>query len=117
MKTNDEILEGITCCTIEEDADLDIKENMYYNYEDVIMAMNQAREQYIILFKPYFLEYWECVKGVVDINGWVYSKEVPYLLDAYFETNTGKQIEFEKMYEYKGEWRGYRWRPIEISAI
>lgn len=45
MKTNDEILEQLSCCTIEEDADLDVKENFYYKYEDVIKAMNEARKQ------------------------------------------------------------------------
>jgi hypothetical protein len=45
MKTNDEILENITCCTITEDADLDVKENFYYQYEDVIKAMNEVRKQ------------------------------------------------------------------------
>lgn len=45
MKTNDELLEKVSCCTIEEDADLDVKENFYYKYEDVIKAMNEARQQ------------------------------------------------------------------------
>lgn len=44
MKTNNEILENINCCTISEYADLDIKENFYYQYEDVIKAMNEARK-------------------------------------------------------------------------
>lgn len=68
-------------------------------------------------FQPHFLEYWNYVKGAIDENGWVYSKEVPYLLDAYFETNTKKEIEFQKMYEYVGDWRGYRWRPKSIVNL
>lgn len=43
--TNDEILEQLPSCTIEEDADLDIKENFFFKYEDVIVAMNEARAQ------------------------------------------------------------------------
>ena len=65
-------------------------------------------------FKPHFLQYWDYVKDVIDDDGWVYSKEVPYLLDFYFESNTGKKIEFEKMYKYEGKWRGSRWRPKSI---
>lgn len=64
-------------------------------------------------FKSHFLQYWEYVENVIDDDGWVYSKEVPYLLDAYFESNTNKEIEFEKSYD--GEWRGYRWRPKTIK--
>lgn len=45
MKTNDEILDQLTCCTIDGNADLDVKENFYYKYEDVIKAMNEARTQ------------------------------------------------------------------------
>ena len=45
MKTNEEILEQITSCTIDEDADLDVKENFYYKYEDVIKAMNEVSKQ------------------------------------------------------------------------
>lgn len=45
MKTNDEILDQLTCCTIDDNADLDVKENFYYKYEDVIKAMNEARTQ------------------------------------------------------------------------
>ena len=64
-------------------------------------------------FKPHFLQYWDMVKDVVDKDGWVYAKEVPFLLDAYFESNTEREIDFENHYE--GEWRGYRWRPKSIN--
>jgi hypothetical protein len=64
-------------------------------------------------FESHFLQYWDYVKDVIDDDGWVYSKDVPYLLDAYFEHNTEKEIQFEKHYE--GEWRGYRWRPKSIN--
>lgn len=43
MKTNDEILENMASCTISEDADLDVKENFYYSYADVIKAMDTVR--------------------------------------------------------------------------
>jgi len=36
--SNEEILEQITYCTIDEDADLENPENFYYQYEDVIVA-------------------------------------------------------------------------------
>lgn len=75
--------------------------------------MNQTKQK--IDFEPHFLQYWDHVKNVVDEEGWVYSKEVPYLLDAYFEHNTGQTIEFQKMYEYTGSWRGSRWRPKSIT--
>lgn len=69
-------------------------------------------------FHPYFkkdkFDYWDYVKDVIDDDGWIYSKEVPYLLDAYFESNTGEKIEFQKMYKYEGKWRGYRWRPKSL---
>lgn len=45
MKTNDELLEKVSCCTIEEDADLDVKENFYYKYNDVIAVMNMVRSE------------------------------------------------------------------------
>ena len=59
--------------------------------------------------------YWDHVKGSVDEDGWTYAKEVPYLLDYYFEKNTGKDTEYQKRYE--GEWRGIRWRPKELTEI
>lgn len=71
-------------------------------------------------FKIAYAQYWETVKDVIDEEGWVYTKEVPHLLDAYFELNTGKSIEFQKSFGKSGEnpnWltRGSRWRPIELS--
>lgn len=65
------------------------------------------------IYKQSYDQYWDIVKDSVDKDGWTYSKEVPHLTDYYFEGNTGKKIEFEKSYD--GEWRGYRWRPIELS--
>jgi|AntRauTorcE11897_2_1112592.scaffolds.fasta_scaffold00596_17 hypothetical protein len=64
-------------------------------------------------FEPHFLQYWDKVKDIVDEDGWVYSTESPHILDAYFEYNTGKKIEFQKSYD--GEWKGSRWRPKSIS--
>jgi hypothetical protein len=66
-------------------------------------------------FKPYFKVYWDYIKDVIDDEGWVYTKEVPHLLDAYFEMNTGTPIDFEK--SYAGEWKGPRWRPKAISEM
>lgn len=62
-----------------------------------------------------YLEYWKYVKDKVDTNGWTYSKEVPHLLDYYFEHNTKKEIEFEK--SYIGKWRGTRWRPKSLNHL
>ncbi len=39
--TKEEILDGITCCTISEDADLDNVENFYFQYSDVLKAMEK----------------------------------------------------------------------------
>jgi hypothetical protein len=66
-------------------------------------------------FEEHYLQYWDIVKDVVDENGWVYSKETPHLLDAYFESNTGKEIEFEK--SYQDPWKGTRWRPKSLSNV
>jgi hypothetical protein len=71
-------------------------------------------------FEVAYAQYWEIVKDNVDEDGWVYVKEVPHMLDAYFEHNTGKQIEFQKSFGKSGEnpnWltRGSRWRPIELN--
>lgn len=64
--------------------------------------------------------YWDNVKDSVDEDGWVYTKDVINMLDAYFEHNTGKQIEFQKSFGKSGDnpyWktRGSRWRPEELS--
>ena len=59
--------------------------------------------------------YWDIVKDIIDEDGWVYSKNSPHILDAYFSNNTGKEIEFQKSYKYEGEWKGSRWRPKELS--
>lgn len=66
--------------------------------------------------------YWDKVKHSVDDNGWVYTKDLPNILDAYFESNTGKQIEYQKSFGPSGSnenWltRGARWRPKELSEI
>jgi hypothetical protein len=75
--------------------------------------MNNNFEKHF--YHPDFTKYWDFVKNVIDENGWVYSKEVPHLLDSYFETNTNIKIDFEKSYEYEGSYRGYRWRPSSIK--
>lgn len=65
-------------------------------------------------------QYWEHVENHIDNEGWVYTKEVPHMLDAYFEQNTGKPIEFQKSFGPSGDnpnWltKGSRWRPKLIS--
>lgn len=65
-------------------------------------------------------EYWTLFEQYIDEDGWIYTKECPYLLDAIFEQNTGKEIEFQKSFGKSGDnpyWltRGSRWRPSELS--
>lgn len=71
-------------------------------------------------FQLAYAQYWDTVKYIIDEEGWVYTKEAPHLLDAYFEDNTGKEIEFQKSFGKSGDnphWltKGSRWRPIELS--
>lgn len=44
MKTADQILDNVMCCTIEEDAE-DLKENYYYRHNDVVKAIEQAQKE------------------------------------------------------------------------
>lgn len=72
------------------------------------------------IIKDSYKQYWEHVENHVDDEGWVYTKEVPHMLDAYFEHNTGDQIEFQKSFGPSGDnphWttKGSRWRPKAIS--
>ena len=71
-------------------------------------------------FQSAYAQYWDMVKDIIDEEGWVYTKEAPHMLDAYFESNTGKTIEFQKSFGKSGDnphWltRGSRWRPLELS--
>lgn len=71
-------------------------------------------------FRSAYGQYWDMVKNFVDEEGWVYTKEVPNMLDAYFEANTGNPIEFQKSFGASGDnphWltKGSRWRPKELS--
>jgi hypothetical protein len=71
-------------------------------------------------FQLAYEPYWDKVKDIIDEDGWVYTKEAPYMLDAYFEHNTGKPIEFQKSSGASGDnphWltKGSRWRPYELS--
>jgi hypothetical protein len=71
-------------------------------------------------FQSAYAQYWDMVKDIIDEEGWVYTKEAPHMLDAYFESNTGKSIEFQKSFGKSGDnpyWltRGSRWRPSELS--
>ena len=71
-------------------------------------------------FQSAYAQYWDMVKDIIDEDGWIYTREAPYMLDAYFESNTGKSIEFQKSFGKSGDnpnWltRGSRWRPSELS--
>ncbi|QMW05377.1 hypothetical protein [Spirosoma foliorum] len=66
------------------------------------------------LFKVAYGTYWDIVKNSLDECGWCYANDVPHLTDAYFEHNTGKDIQFEK--SYPGAYKGYRWRPKELAT-
>lgn len=71
-------------------------------------------------YQSAYAQYWDMVKDIIDEEGWVYTKDAPNMLDAYFETNTGKPIEFQKSFGKSGNnphWitRGSRWRPSELS--
>ena len=71
-------------------------------------------------FQLAYAQYWDMVKDIIDEEGWVYTKEAPHMLDAYFEGKTGKLIEFQKSFGKSGDnphWltRGSRWRPSELS--
>ena len=47
-------------------------------------------------FQEAYAQYWDVVKDIVDEEGWVYTKEISNMLDAYFENNTSKRINFQK---------------------
>lgn len=71
-------------------------------------------------FQKSYGEYFPMVEKHIDEEGWCYVREVKHLLDAYFEHNTGKEIEYQKSFGRSGDnphWmtRGARWRPKEIS--
>ena len=72
------------------------------------------------IIKNAYEQYWEHVENHVDDEGWVYTIDVPHMLDAYFEHNTGKSIEFQKTFGPSGDnphftTKGSRWRPTVIS--
>lgn len=82
--------------------------------------MNTETENSKLKFKPDYLQYWDVVESIIDDEGWIYTKEQPHLLDAYFENNTGTEIEFQKSFGKSGDnphWltKGSRWRPKSIS--
>lgn len=71
-------------------------------------------------FQSAYAQYWDMVKDIIDEEGWVYTKDASNMLDAYFESNTGKPIEFQKSFGKSGKnphWltKGSRWRPLELS--
>lgn len=74
------------------------------------------------LIKESYGDFWDSVKHSADVNGWVYTKDLPNMLDFYFEANIKKEIEFQKSFGASGEnenylTRGSRWRPKELSAL
>lgn len=57
--------------------------------------------------------YWEYVEAFVDEEGWVECRNVPFMLDCYFEINENKETEFQKGGASPS---GHsRWRPAELS--
>jgi hypothetical protein len=93
-----------------EEQNLNIAENQQLN----IAGVSGSR------FQSAYAQYWDKVKDIIDEEGWVYTKEAPHMLDAYFEANTGKPIEFQKSFGKSGDnpyWltKGSRWRPSELS--
>ena len=44
IPTAKDILDCTTCCTIEEDVDIDDINNLYYKHEDVLKAMEEHAE-------------------------------------------------------------------------
>jgi len=57
-------------------------------------------------------KYWDSVKDSVDEDGWVYTKEVSNMLDAYFENNTSQEIEFQKSFGRSGDNPNWTTRAI-----
>lgn len=76
-------------------------------------GVDQYKEKLQKRFSEAYGVYWDKVKHVVDENGWAYNNELPHMIDAYYEHNTGNPIEYQKHYE--GTWRGCRWRPKMLS--
>lgn len=68
-------------------------------------------------FSEHYRQYWDYVKNSVDEEGWTYSKEVPHILDSYFESNTKKEIDFEYTTRDKIHRGIYRWRPKSITQL
>jgi hypothetical protein len=68
-------------------------------------------------FQSAYAQYWDMVKDIIDEEGWVYTKDAPNMLDAYFEHNTGKPIEYQKSGD-NPHWltKGSRWRPKELTT-
>lgn len=57
--------------------------------------------------------YWKYVEKFIDEEGWVECRNVPHMLDCYFEQNENKEIEFQKAGTSPS---GYsRWRPAELT--
>lgn len=67
MKTADQILDNVMCCTIEEDAE-DVKENYYYRHNDVVKAIEQAQieayDQALIDRDNYAMEFAKWVESL-----------------------------------------------------
>lgn len=91
--------------------------NLWYNTPKKLKMGNN------INFSEHYSSYWDEVKDKIDEEGWVYVKEVSYLLDFYFELNTGLSIDYQKSFSFLSgdnpNWttRGDRWRPKSISLL
>lgn len=92
-----------------------IKEYAFWNKEKVdTLKVDTLKKDPtdIDRFKAAYAQYWDIVKDSVDDEGWVYSKELPHLTDAYFEFNTKKEIQIGNYGE-----KGRPWRPKELSIF
>lgn len=88
--------------------------NEHENGNDFIADVTRS------LFESAYGIYWDKVKDFIDKDGWVYTKDVPNMLDSYYEHNTGNTIEFQKSFGASGDnphWltKGSRWRPKSLS--
>jgi hypothetical protein len=65
------------------------------------------------IFKPFYGEYWDKVKHLIDEKGWVYRGEAPFGLMQEFVLETKEPADVEN--DYPGTYKGLRWRPLKLS--
>ena len=111
--------------------EIELLANMMLEFNNEITELSkQAEAEQLVKhdvmqcnFKEHYDIYWDSVKDFIDENGWVYTKDVQYMLDAYFEQNTGLEIDFQKSFSFLSgdnpNWltKGARWRPKSISLF